>query len=151
MGTTLRIVNGQLDLDTNTGLVNQVTGNRKCSQDLAECLLQDYDADINYGSFLTEVVTNSTAIPFAGDLFIRHYIAQAVELLKAKQLEDSTSTSDERITDIAQLITQTNQDTNTVGFYLSVDTETLNADVALVNIPTLVQPTQLNQLYEGIS
>lgn len=149
MGSTLRIVNGQLDLDVNTGQLVTVEGDRKCAQDLAECLLQNYDADQNYGSYLTEVVTNSSAIPLAGDLFIRHYIAQAVELLKSKQLEDQTSTPEERITDITQLFTQTDQDTQTVGFYLSVATEAGEADTAVVNIPA--RPTQLEQLNEDIS
>jgi hypothetical protein len=150
MGQTLRIANGQLDLNPNTGLLNTVEGNRKCSQDLAECILQTYDPIINYGSFLTEVVTNSTAVPHAGDLFIRHYIAQAVQLLKSKQLEDPTSTATERIVNISQLITQFDDATSTVAFYLSVDTETAEADAAIVNIPRLVQPTELEQLYEDI-
>ena len=151
MGYTLRIVNGQLDLDTTTGQLNTVTGERKCSQDLAEVMLQDYDAETNYGSYLTTVVTNSTAVPFADDLFVRHYISEAVDLLKASQVADQTSTSDERIQDILQLLTQFDTNTGTVGFLLSVSTEAGSSDVAIVNIPTQTQPTQLNQLYENIS
>ena len=150
MGWTLKIVDGQLDLDVNTGLLNTVEGERKCAQDIAECMLQEYDPVQNYGSYLTAVVANSTAIPFAGDLFIRHYISQAVDTLKSKQLEDPASTPDERINEISQLLTVTDQDTQTMGFYLKVETESGSAETSITNL-SASQATSLNQLYEDIS
>jgi hypothetical protein len=140
MSTTLHIVDGQIDIDPSTGQINEVTGNRKCGQDLGESLLQDYDPTTDYGSYLRAVTT--TPIPFSGDLFIRFYIDDAIQRLIAKQQEDQYLTAAEQITDITEL--QTSDDgAGTTVFFVSVST----ADGGSSEVGA-IQATQLNQQFE---
>lgn len=141
MSTTLKIINGQIDIDASTGQINQVDGNRKAGQDLAECLLQDYLADIDYGSFLRAVATNQ--IPFSGDLFVRYYISDAVQKLQGKQQEDQYLTAAEQITEILEL--QVSDDgAGTAAFFISVAT----ADGGPSPSIGAIQETKLNHQYE---
>lgn len=118
-----------------------VEGNRKCAQDMANCLLQEYLAEQQYGSYLTAIVRNQ--IPFGQELMLRYYIADAVNRLKVKQQEDTASTASERIQDITELLTTPNE-SGTVGFFVVVSTEDGGASETGV-----VQATQLNHLTEG--
>jgi len=119
MSVTLKISNGQLDFDAATGQVNTVSGNRKAAQDMAECLMQEYLQEQDYGSFLRAILTNK--VPFTGDLFIRYYIAQAVQKLQALQQVDPELTESERIDDILDLLTADDGAGN-VAFYVNVST-----------------------------
>lgn len=139
MSLTLKISNGQLDFDPATGQLNTVTDNRKAAQDLAECLLQDYLADIDYGSFLKSIATNN--IPFSGDLFIRYYIADAVQKLMSKQQDDPNITSAEQILSINELSVNTDSD-GTCVFFVGVTT----GDGYVEKVAA--QQTQLNHQYE---
>lgn len=141
MSMTFRIVDGQVEFDPATGQVVTVSGERKCSQDLAEVLLQEYLPEQNYGSFLSKVIKNQ--IPYISELIIRHYISEAVRLLDAKQAEDPEIDSYERITGITQLDTILD-DEGTLGFYVKVGTEEGEADAAVI------KPTALNHLTEEL-
>jgi len=140
MSKTIRIVNGQIDIDPATGLVETVEGNRKAAQDMAECLLQDYLPEIDYGSFLRALVLNQ--IPNSGDLFIRFYIADAIQKLQAKQQDDPYLTEAEQITQITELQVANDQQ-GTVVFFVAAATAD-GGDASL----TAAQATQLNQQYE---
>lgn len=140
MSKTLSIVNGQIDIDPATGLVNTVTGNRKAAQDLGEVLLQDYDPNTDYGSYLRAIATNQ--IQGAGDLFFRYYIADAVQKLQASQQKDAFLTAAEQITSIISLNLSSYGDAQTV-FFLSVAT----ADGGSSEVGA-IQATQMNQQYE---
>lgn len=142
MSTTLKIINGQLDIDASTGQVALVSGGTKCSQDLAEVLLQDYLADNDYGSYLKVITTNQ--LPFAGDLFIRYYISEAVHRLQSKQQDDSYITASEQITQISQLLVKTDHNSGTTVFFISVAT----ADGGAESIAAAHAATQLNHQYE---
>lgn len=141
MSKTFKISNGQIDLNPATGQPRLVEGGRKCAQDMANVLLQEYLDEQQYGSYLTAVVRNK--IPFGNELLLRFYIADAINRLKVKQQEDSYSTEAERIVDITDLITTPNE-AGTVGFYVAVSTEDGGESEAGV-----VQATQLNHLTEG--
>lgn len=141
MSTTLKIINGQIDIDPSTGVVNTVGGNRKAAQDMAEVLLQDYLAEIDYGSYLRAVATNQ--IQQAGDLFVRYYIADAIQKLQAKQQEDQFLTPAEQITDIIEL-SVSNDGQGTTVFFVSVSTADGGPNPSI----GAVQQTQLNQQYE---
>lgn len=140
MSTTLSIVNGQIDIDPATGLVNTVTGNRKAAQDLGEVLLQDYDPNTDYGSYLRAIATNQ--IQGSGDLFFRYYIADAIQKLQASQQQDAFLTAAEQITGILALQLSVYGDDATV-FFVSVST----ADGGVSEVGA-IQPTQMNQQYE---
>lgn len=139
----MQIVNGQVNISASTGEPILVDGNRKCAQDLAECFLQDFLPSQQYGSYLRAIVRNQ--FPFATELLLRYYIAQAVNLLQALQDSDPAITDSEQITDIITLLTTPNQD-GTVGFFVSVGTQDGGSSVAGVAL----QPTQLNQLTEAV-
>ncbi len=124
------------------GQPQTVTGNRKASQDLAEGLLQDYWADNDTGSYINQVQLNQDAD--SSELLVRHYVADAVTRLQARQLEDPAITSDEMIADIEQLFTL-QSDQGTLGYYVNCSTEDGGASVQAAAL----QPTSLNQLTEG--
>lgn len=142
MSETIRIVNGQIDMNPSTGQPNMVSGNRKCAQDLAECLLQDYLASQQYGSYLRAVVRNQIA--FATELLVRYYISQAISQLESLQQIDPNITDDEQIQDIQTILITPNND-GVVGFFVSVSTVSGQSSMAGAAIPT-----QLNQLTESI-
>ena len=118
----------------------EVTGERKTAQDMAEVLLQDYLPEQEYGSFLRQIVANPT--PYAQQLFIQYYVAQAIETLQQKQLQDPGITVDEQIASITQLVT-TQPIEGTVAFFVQVATVSgAPASVGAI-------PTQLNQQWEN--
>jgi hypothetical protein len=141
MSYTLQVSDGMVVLDPATGSLKTVTGNRKCSQDMAEVLLQTYDPNQDYGSYLNAVIQNK--IPYTSQLLIRNYVAAAVDLLMQKQLQDPFITADEQIDSITNLVTADDNE-GTVGFYVSVST--LSGATAEASA---VQATSLKQLTEN--
>lgn len=144
MSTTLKIADGHIVISSATGVLETVSGNRKAAQDLAECLLQQYSATQNYGSFLKSIISNPDPIPGASELFVRHYVAEAVKLLDQAQVADSAITPDEKINQIIRLDT-VSDDSGTVGFFVQVSTEDEGQSVAA----SAVQVTSLKHLTEG--
>jgi hypothetical protein len=140
MSQTLRIVDGQIDIDSATGQINVVAGDRKAGQDMAECLLQDYLSDIDYGSYLRSLTVS--AVPGAGELFIRHYIADAIQRLQAKQQQDPYLTAEEQIVDIIRLDVSNDGNDQDV-FFVSV--ATASGQVTSIGA---VKETQLNHQFE---
>jgi hypothetical protein len=141
MSQTFKIINGQLDMNYSNGQPNTVTGNRKCAQDVGECLLQDFLASQQYGSYLRKIVENP--VPYSAGLLLQYYISDAINLLSALQQQDPTITPDEQIADVAQILTTTLDGDGTTGFFVSVDTESGQpAQIAASQI------TQINQWQE---
>ncbi len=120
MSWTLKVSNGQIVLNEATGQIQTVEGNRKAAQDIANVILLDFDAARQYGSYLTAIVQNR--IPFASELLIRFYIADAIGKLMAKQEQDPDVTEDEKIVQIDELLT-TPESSGVVGFFVAVSTE----------------------------
>ena len=142
MSQTLQVSDGHIVISRATGQLATVEGNRKASQDLAEALLQDYLPDNDTGSYLSAILQNQD--PDTGELMVRHYVADAVTRLQARQLEDPALTTSEAIADIDQLYTLSS-DQGTLGFYVECSTEDGGESVKAA----AVQPTSLNQLTEG--
>jgi len=140
MSTTLWVQDGHIMFDPATGQLQTVQGNRKAAQDLAESLLQEYDATQNYGSFLSQILDNQ--IPGAQEILVRHYVAEAVRLLDQKQQDDTEVTPDEKIVQIEELVTA-GDDNGLVGYYVRVSTE----DDTSVET-TALSPVSLEQLDE---
>lgn len=126
-----------------TGQPVLVDGNRKCAQDMAESFLQDFLPSQQYGSYLRAIVRNQ--IPFATELLLRYYIAQAINLLQALQEEDPAITTSEQIVQIDNILTTPNLD-GVVGFYVSVVTQDGGSSAA----GAALGATQLNQLTESV-
>jgi hypothetical protein len=144
MSVTLKVSDGHIVISATTGVLETVSGNSKASQDLAECLLQEYSSSQNYGSYLKAIITNPNPLEGASELLVRHYVAEAVKLLDAAQLSDPAITSDEKLTQITRLETASD-DSGTVGFFVQVATEDGGASVQA----SAVQATSLNHLTEG--
>jgi hypothetical protein len=141
MSTTLLVQDGHIVFASASGLLATVQGNRKCAQDLAESLLQDYDAEQNYGSFLKDILSNQMP-GGAQELLVRHYVAEAVKLLEQKQQDDPEVTPDEKIERIEELVTATD-DTGLAGFYVRVSTQDDTSAEA-----TALSPVSLQHLDE---
>jgi hypothetical protein len=120
MSNTLKIINGSIVLDPSTGQLETVTGNRKCAQDMAEVFLQEYLPEQDYGSYLAAVASNK--IPYATELLVHHYVADAVNRLSAKQMEDPAITDDEQIKDITTLLTSSDSEGG-IAFLVGVETQ----------------------------
>jgi len=148
MSTTLQVSDGHIVISPATGVLVTVTGNRKCAQDMAECLLQEYSPTQNYGSYLKKIIKNQNPIPGASELLVRYYVSEAVKLLDAAQLADPAMTADEKIDQIIGLDTASD-DTGTVGFFVNVSTVDGGAAQASAVQAAAVQATSLNQLTEG--
>ena len=138
----MRVVNGQIDFSASTGQPVMIEGGRKCAQDMAESFLQDFLSEQQYGSYLRAIVRNQ--IPYATELLLRYYIAQAISLLQASQEADPAITAAEQIVQIDSLLTTPNEQ-GVVGFFVSVITQDGGLSQTGVALPT-----QLNQLTEGI-
>ena len=143
MSYTLQVKDGHIVLDSASGLLSTVSGNRKCSQDLGEVLLQEYFTEQGYGSFLKKIIQNK--IPFASEFFVRHYAADAVNTLISFQTADVTTTPEEQINQIEELITVDDNE-GTVGFFINASTK------AGPSVSTgVIQATSFNHLFEGFT
>ena len=141
MSTTLQIQDGQILLDP-SGLLLSVTGSQKASQDLGECLLQEYLPVQGYGSWLNAVITQQ--VQDVTELILRQFIADAVNLLQSKQTEDFAITSAELISSIDVLNVVSDSDGN-AAYYVKCST----ADGG-TSASTVVRPANsYNQLFEG--
>lgn len=140
MSTTLKVANGHIVFNPANGQLVEVTGERKAAQDIAEVLLQDYSTEQEYGSYLRRLIANP--IPYAQQLFIQYYIAEAIKTLEQKQLQDPYISDDEKIDSIVELVTTTPIE-GTVAFYVRV--ETVSKKSASIG----VIPTQLEQQWEA--
>ena len=141
MSSTLRIVDGQIAIDPSTGIMETVTGNRKAAQDIGESLMQEYLADIDYGSYLKAIVTNQ--LQGADELLVRYYVADAIQKLQAKQQEDPNLTLAEQITGITQLLVKTDNNIDVTYFYVAVST----ADGGVADAGA-IKPTSLEHQFE---
>ena len=141
MGWTLKVVDGQVEFDPATGLLNTVDGERKCAQDLAECLMQDFDPAQNYGSILNQVV-NSPEQNIT-EMVIVNGVSTAIGLLQSKQQEDVASTESERISRILALNVSQN-DQGDAAYYVRVETEDGGAGIDV----TILKPTSLEHQFQ---
>lgn len=92
MSTTLRVANGDLELNA-AGLGELISGRAKTSQDYAEILLSDYDAERGYGGKL-----HSMVVPGLGaKAILSAEIQRITNRLISMQSSDPNTDSSERI------------------------------------------------------
>jgi hypothetical protein len=145
MSTTLQIQNGHIVINAPNGQLVTVGGNRKAAQDLAETILQDYLLDNDTGSYVNQVLKNNGQDANTSELLVRCYLADGVNRLIARQMEDPAITPDEQIEEIEQLQTIQDPNSGTLGFYVNCSTADGGQSVEVAAL----QPTLLNQLTEG--
>lgn len=139
MSNTLYVQNGQVVLDQALGQIRTVEGERKAAQDMAECLTQRFLPEQEYGSFLTDITSNK--LPYGGEIFIRHYVAEAIKLLQQKQANDEAATTDELIAEILELTTVVN-DNGDAAFFVRVSTESGGSAEAIGATPVMLEHLQ---------
>lgn len=140
MSQTFQVSDGHVVFSASTGQPVMISGERKCSQDLAECLLQNFSTTQQYGSYLNNIVSNN--IPGATELLVSHYVADAVSVLDQIQQQDPYCTADEKVNDIISLITTPVQN-GICGYFVQVST------VSGQSASAGALPTSLNQQWEG--
>lgn len=115
MSSTLKISNGDIEIDAVTGMAAKVSGIEKCSQDMANVLMTERNQPAQkrttstlpraYGS---ELATLNVPVFFSGlgEPLVSRKIQEAVQSLMAMQASDPNVTDDERISDIVRLVVQ---------------------------------------------
>ena len=140
---TLRMKNGDLDFNRNTGRAELINGFEKASQDLADILLTVFDNERNYGSELADIEVASQFFDFITVGLVQQKISESVNRLIALQQQDAQSTADERIESITALRVRQPQGTDIV-FFLAVKTET--NDIVEKAMEVLLRPVELDHL-----
>lgn len=139
---TVKITDGRLSLNRNTGQVDVVESINKSAQDVARHVLTRYQPFFDEGSEIIDIdgTTNLT------ELTVQQYIYDAVNRLIFKQANNFNET-DDRVEDIAQLLTRTLDNGNLV-FYLTVQHTSGNV-VELVEVLSRgLEEVRLNQLID---
>jgi hypothetical protein len=94
---TLKIANGDIDLDETTGLIQMVDGINKGAQDVARHLLCEFDPFFQQGN---EVLTFSIGDPIFTEGLVVQFLTAAVNRLIVKQGTIDAADRVVKITDI---------------------------------------------------
>ena len=118
MSQTLAVANGDLDINA-LGTCDLIQGRDKVSQDIAEILLSDYDAERDYGGKLqTMSVTGAGA-----KALVSSELQGIMKRLQAMQSNDPNITSQERIASVPNIIVNKITDTD---FTFQIDVRTVD-------------------------
>jgi hypothetical protein len=119
MSITLRMADGDLYIDPETGRGEEISGADKADQDLADLYLTDYDSDRNWGSDLSVEKIGIVRSPddFQTMLFLR--LSQANQRILAKQSRDQYLTTGEQITGFSNVNVGFDPDSQN-AYFLSV-------------------------------
>lgn len=144
MSYTLAVADGDLDINA-VGTTDLVQGRDKLSQDLAEILLSDYDAERDYGGKLQ---TMSVTGPGAKAL-VSSELQAITNRLKAMQSQDKTATVSERIASVPGIDVQQLQSTD---FVFRIRVRTADANTVAVQDVLKYRPTSLAHIWpNGVS
>ena len=111
---TLKISNGDLFLDSNTGTFQYVEGVNKASQDVARALLVEFDTFFNEGNELINI--NGGKIQTLNEITVRGYLYDALNRLI---LQEDGNYSRDRLVSINTVNTKV-IGLSTVVFYVDV-------------------------------
>lgn len=120
MSITIRVANGGIDIDA-SGLPVMVENEAKAAQELAEVILNEYDAAEDWGSTLHQL-TGDPGVVISAPSRIASSLTDAVDRLIRKQLLDGDKiTLRESIDNISQLdVIPLNHGRTVWGFVLRV-------------------------------
>lgn len=102
MSKTLKISNGDFDVDERTGVVNTVSGINKGAQDTARHLLSEFSSFFQEGNEVINFTLKSPSITFS-DSLAAQFISESMSRMITKQ---RNSLLDERVIRVNQLRTQ---------------------------------------------
>lgn len=104
MSFTLKVSNGDLDINESRGLVNMVSGVEKAGQDAARHLLSEFDTFFQEGNQLIDdgagAVDTSVLL---SEILVTQFLTESINRLIIKQ---QVSNDDERITRVNQIKTR---------------------------------------------
>lgn len=104
MSITLKVSNGDLDVDENRGVINTVTSVEKAGQDVARHLLSEFDAFFQEGNQLIEDGTGSVDTDvLLNEILVNQFISEAINRLSIKQ---QVANESERIIRVNQITTR---------------------------------------------
>ena len=114
MSTTLKVSNGDLDIDEVTGMATVIEGTTKCAQDVANVLMTELIQKNRSGttfrrSYGSELATLQTPTFFSGTIgkpLVSRKIQEAIHTLIDLQSLDGNVTDDEAIDHIGRLIVE---------------------------------------------
>jgi len=137
MAKTIKISDGDIDINDN-GQASYIDGNRKAGQDVAACILVEFDPAKGFGSELATFELSN--LQFVNSSVVQQLITDAIKRLQEKQRLESATTASEALEKIKILNIEmlTNGD---VAFFLALETET-GEEVSRA----LLVPTSLNHL-----
>ena len=104
MTTTIRVSNGDIDIDENRGVINVVSGIEKAGQDVARHLLSEFDVHFQEGNQLIDdgVGTVDTSV-LLNEVLVNQFLTEALNRLIIKQ---QTASDSERIIRVSQIKTR---------------------------------------------
>jgi len=140
--TTLRMVNGDLAVDEDRGLLQNVTGLEEGSQNVARHLLSDYNTFFDEGNELLNYAFGGTPAGFT-ELVVDNLLTEAVNRLILKQRNSNTGN---RILKVIQVKTKV-ASLSTVVFLVEVLYES-NERVSVVDV-VKIRPTKLDHTFNG--
>lgn len=114
MAKTIKIVDGRISLNRDTGQVDAVESINKSAQDVARHVLTKYQPFFDEGSEIIDIDGKANL----QELTVQQYIYDAVNRLIFKQSQNFSEDED-RVEDVIQLLTRTLENGNLV-FYLIV-------------------------------
>ena len=118
MSITLRMADGDIYLDSETGRAEIIDGPTKADQDLAECYLTEFNVQRRWGADLAlEKLGDLTPATFKTMLFMR--VTEANARMMEKQARDPNPTVGEMITGFTSVNIGYDPDTQ-AGYFVSV-------------------------------
>lgn len=144
MSTTLKISNGDLVIDSNSGQVATIEGYDKGSQDVARHLLTEYNAFFDEGNELIGLGLDASVIGLTEALAVQFLMSCLTRLVIKQQLAND----EQRIVKVTNIKTR-KVDLTTIVFLVDVLFEdgTTTQVIDVLNMA----PTELNQLISGDS
>jgi hypothetical protein len=124
MSTTLKVSNGDLDINEVTGMPSLISGVDKCSQDVAEVLMIDRKQTNRsgrafrraYGNELASLQTPMFFSGLVGKPLVARKVQEAIQSLIDMQDQDQNVTDDEHIDNIGRLMVEALDTTDFIYF-----------------------------------
>lgn len=141
MTTTLRVSNGDLEVNESRGIINTVSGIEKAGQDVARHLLSEFDVYFQEGNQLIDDGTGTvdTSV-LLNEILVNQFLTEAINRLIIKQ---QSANDDDRITRVNQIKTR-KVGLTTMAFMVEVLFS--SGQIATIVDKVDIKPTQLDHI-----
>lgn len=139
MSVTYQVSDGDLYIDRDTGRLIPIQDEVKLGQDLAMCLLEDFDASRDFGSEL-QILDIPTASAANG--YIAQLVSEAVTRLQAYQRKDTNTSQAEMIQSIQTIRVAIDKDNQSEAYFYLIVANELGTEYS--SVMRLSRPTSLN-------